>query len=507
MSWVVGNSQNVQTASGKLVGAFEDGLFVFRGIPYASPPLGPSRWMPPQPMKPWPRMRSADRFRAVAPQNAAAVAALLRRQYPEEPQSEDCLFLNVWTPVPDGERRPVMVWIHGGACVGGSGSSPQHPGATLAKRGGIVVVTVSYRLGSLGFLNLDRVTGGNIPATGNECLLDQIAALQWVRDNIKLFGGDPDNVTVFGESAGAWSVGCLLAMPQAQGLFKKAILQSGSNTCRNVTEAADIAGKLLGAAGLAPGDADALRAAPVEKLLEAQLRLMQMGLKGFPFQPVVDGKVLPQRPLDAVKAGSARGVTVMAGGTLDEGTLFTAINPALAAIDTAGLKAMVDWMVPQDRVAATIEAYRKVLVGRGMDPSPADIYAAIQGDRQFRVPNIRLVEFQRDLGVPSYSYVFNWQSAVPGLRACHGLDVGFVFGTTYSEFHGAGPAVDKLAAQMQDAWIAFARNGSPSTPALAWPEYGKERRTMILGERSHAEDAPYEAERTAWDGIDNAYLG
>jgi para-nitrobenzyl esterase len=164
-------------------------------------------------------------------------------------------------------------------------------------------------------------------------------------------------------------------------------------------------------------------------------------------------------------------------------------------------------MVPEDRAAGIIEQYRKALGKRGGTPTASDIYIAIQGDKQFRVPNIRLVELQGDLGLPSFNYVFDWKCAVPKLGACHALDVGFVFGATYKEFHGAGAAVDKLAAQMQDAWIAFARTGSPGTPGLAWPAYGKERKTMVLGETSRIEEAPYEAERSAWDGIDNRYLG
>jgi para-nitrobenzyl esterase len=216
---------------------------------------------------------------------------------------------------------------------------------------------------------------------------------------------------------------------------------------------------------------------------------------------------LPQLPLDAVKSGAAKGVTVLAGGNLEEGKLFSLMDSGIASLDEAGLSRRVGRMVPQDRVAGLIEAYRKALADRGKPPSPGAIYSAIHGDRQFRMPNIRLVELQRELGRAGFSYVFDWKCAVPDLGACHGLDVGFVFGSTYKEFHGSGEAVDRLVAQMQNAWIAFARTGNPSTPALTWPEYGPGRKTMVLGENSHAEDAPYEAERAAWDGLDNKYLG
>ena len=225
----------IETKSGKIKGSYQDGLYIFKGIPYAAPPVGEFRWLPPQPVKPWKGVRQAQTFGPIAPQNGAL--SLAPEYQVEEPQSEDCLYLNVWSPGADGSRRPVLVWIHGGAFNRGSGSSPMYPGTTLARRGNVVVVTLNYRLGALGFLHLKKLTGGRIPATGNEGLLDQIAALQWVRDNIAHFGGDPDNVTVFGESAGGMSIGCLLAMPQARGLFHKAILQSGSSTVKSLDEA------------------------------------------------------------------------------------------------------------------------------------------------------------------------------------------------------------------------------------------------------------------------------
>ncbi len=221
------NKTIVETKSGKIEGAYQDDLFVFKGIPFASPPVGEFRWLPPQPVKPWKSIRQAQAFGPTAPHNSGGLSLMAEYRL-EEPQSEDCLYLNVWTPGLDSSKRPVMVWIHGGAFNRGSGSSPQYAGNSLAKRGNAVIVTINYRLGCLGFLNLDKVTGGKIPATGNEGLLDQIAALHWVQDNIASFGGDPGNVTVFGESAGGMSIGCLLAMPLARGLFHKAILQSGS---------------------------------------------------------------------------------------------------------------------------------------------------------------------------------------------------------------------------------------------------------------------------------------
>ena len=225
----------VSTRYGRLEGEEQDGLFVFKGVPFAAAPDGVRRWLPPEQPPTWTGVRDARRFGAVAHQNPVTNQALAAMKI-EQAHSEDCLNLNVWTPGLDGARRPVMVWIHGGGFTIGAGSQEIYNGSVLARRGDVVIVTINYRLGPLGFLRLNDVTNGRIPSSGNEGLLDQIAALQWVRDNIAEFGGDPDNVTIFGESAGGMSVGALLAMPSARGLFHKAIAQSGS--CDTVSSVA-----------------------------------------------------------------------------------------------------------------------------------------------------------------------------------------------------------------------------------------------------------------------------
>ena len=220
-------SATVSIHQGKLEGDEQNGLFVFKGIPFAAPPVGARRWLAPEKPASWTGVRDARRFGAVAHQNKMMLSALSAMVVDGE-QSEDCLTLSVWTPALDGKRRPVMVWIHGGGFTIGSGSQPIYDGSVLARRGDVVLVTVNYRLGPLGYLRLADVTGGKIAASGNEGMLDQVAALEWVRDNIAEFGGDPGNVTIFGESAGGMSVGTLLAMPAARGLFHKAIPQSGA---------------------------------------------------------------------------------------------------------------------------------------------------------------------------------------------------------------------------------------------------------------------------------------
>jgi para-nitrobenzyl esterase len=500
----------VETKAGKIEGSHEHETYVFKGIPYATPPVGRLRWMPPEPHQPWEGIRQAFAFGTVAPQNESPFDVLEGLRV-DEPQSEDCLFLNIWSPGLDGSKRPVLVWIHGGAFCLGSGSQPVYRGTTLAKRGDAVVVTINYRLGMLGFLNLNEVTGGRIPATGNEGLLDQIAALEWVRDNISAFGGNPHNVTVFGESAGAMSIGCLLAMPKARGLFNKVILQSGApNTALPLEPSVKVAEQFLHILGLKGTEIEVLRALPVKRLLSIQeeIRAKRKGLT--PVSPVIDGKVIPKRPIDSIKSGSAAKIPVLAGTNLEEWKLFTIIEPGLQKLNEAGLVKTLQQLVPAEYGEFLIETYRKARAERGLSTSPLELFSAIQTDLMFRVPAIRVVEAQCQNHQSAYNYLFTWKSPVMGgiLGACHVLEIGFVFGNHDDQFCGAGPLADKLATQMQDAWLSFARTGDPSCESLGtWPQYGENRKTMILGEESHIEEAPYEEERHIWDIIGDVYPG
>jgi para-nitrobenzyl esterase len=501
----------VLSATGKIQGSYEDGLYVFKGIPYAAAPVGARRWLPPELIKPWTGVRPATSFGPIAPQNPGQLNIMIGKRG-EEPQSEDCLFLNVWTPGLDDSHRPVMVWVHGGAFMMGSGSSLQHPGSTLAKRGNVVTVSINYRLGCLGFLHLKKLTGGRVPSAGIEGLLDQIAALHWVQDNIVAFGGDPGNVTVFGESAGAMSIGCLLAMQKARGLFHKAILQSGANTVKPLDQAIQLSQILLDILGVNPEDANTLRSLSAERLISAQVELsakmLELHIRGAVLKPVIDGENLTTWPIEAVKSGSADGITVLAGSNLEEARILTAGDKSLATLDKAGLIRRVKQILPVENVIELIESYQSVRAKRGAGINPGDILVAIQTDLQFRIPAIRLVEAQSAYKMPAYNYLFNWNSVVPGLGACHALDVGFVFGMLNEEFHGIGPAADSLAGKMQDSWIAFARTGNPGCKSLGeWPPYGAARKTMILGQDCHIEDAPYDEERRVWSPVPNSLLG
>ncbi len=335
-------SATVSIHQGKLEGTDQDGLFVFKGIPFAVPPVGARRWLPPEKPAPWTGVRDARRFGAVAPQNKLMLTALSAMVVDGE-QSEDCLTLNVWTPALDGKRRPVMVWIHGGAFTIGSGSQSLYDGSVLARRGDVVLVTVNYRLGPLGYLRLADVTDGKIPSSGSEGMLDQVAALEWVRDNIAEFGGDPGNVTIFGESAGGMSVGTLLAMPAARGLFHKAIPQSGAcHTGAPVARANRTAERVLSKLRVQPGDAAAIRALTPAQLLTGTL--LDDGVTadpelGMAYQPVIDGTFVPRAAIEMVADGSASGVAVMVGSTLEEWKLFPMMDPSLPKLDRAGLGA------------------------------------------------------------------------------------------------------------------------------------------------------------------------
>ncbi len=289
----------VETKAGKVEGSFENSVYVFKGVPYAAPPINELRWLPPQPIKPWQGVRAAKSFGPIAPQTVRPGSVALPGLHEPESISEDCLFLNIWTPGLDSNRRPVMVRIHGGGFSMGSGSQSVISGDKLALNGNVVVVTINYRLGILGFMNLNEITKGRIPSTGNEGLLDQIAALEWVRDNIAVFGGDPENITMFGESAGAMSIGCLMTMSAAKGLFQKAILESPvGELARPLEQSLKIPDEFLDVVRVKADDVDSLRTIPVEHILSAKQEVaIRTGAGVTSVMPVADWKVMPVMPL------------------------------------------------------------------------------------------------------------------------------------------------------------------------------------------------------------------
>ena len=494
----------VETPSGKLAGNEIDGVRTFLGIPFAKPPVGALRYAAPEPIEPWAGERSAVAFGGSALQ-AAMVIPLPGMEVGR--QDEDCLYLNVFAPAGGAAKKPVLVWIHGGGFVIGSGSQEIYGGARLAKRGDVVVVTINYRLGALGFLHVDDVCP--MPgAVSNPGMRDQIAALDWVRSHIGTFGGDPGNVTIFGESAGGMSVGTLLGMPKANGLYARAIPQSGAAHHVHTREAASkVTEAFLGVLGIDRRDAPrALREMPAQKLVDAQMPL-QVQLAGslglLPFQPVVDGDSLPGQPLQAVRDGACKGVSLLVGSTRDEWKLFVLMDPSVQGLDEAKLRERLGREVPEVDSDVLYATYRDARKARGDGVAPLDLLAAIQTDRTFRIPGIRLAEAQAKHAPQStFMYRFDWESPMLGgmLGACHAVEIPFVFGTADlpngEQFSGKGPEVDALIAATMDTWLRFARTGDAGFPVYD----AAKRTTRIFGREIRSEDDPQSAERQVWEG-------
>jgi para-nitrobenzyl esterase len=511
----------VETQYGKVEGAINNGVHSFKGIPFAAPPVGERRWRAPEPPAPWSGVRAANgdwgkQAWQVVTDNPNSPLAFIFNARNAEYRDEDCLQLNVWTRGLDDDARPVLVWIHGGSFTGGTAGTPVYDGTSLVNRGDVVVVSINYRLGAFGFLRLTELTDGRIPASGNEGLLDQVRALEWVRDNISAFGGDPGNVTILGESAGGASVAAHLALGPSQGLFHRAMpissVMNGPSTLENAQQSAEGFLQQLGLS--AKDDIDKLIALDPEVLLNAAI---EYGAQGGTFRPHIDGTLLPEPPLEAVKRGAADGIPVLVGTQRDEYRLFTCAQRSAktaaggslvyANLDEAGLLAEVS-KSPGDALGL-IDAYREILKGRGFATDPVSIYAAIQTGRRMRMPTIALAEALAERGQPIYQYLFTAESPWDGgiLRACHAIFIGFLFGThAYSErsaeFFGQGEAADALSAHLQDAVISFARTGNPRTEALAsWVAYDTQTRsTAIFGTPVEVASAPLDEERVLWVG-------
>ncbi len=500
----------VSTKNGKLEGEFKDGLYVFKGISYAEQPVGALRWLPPQPLKKWDGIRPAKKYGAISPQNAMPIAAPGMPDFGKELQDEGCLYLNIWTPGLDDAKRPVIFWIHGGAFIIGAGTEPFLETGTLSKRGNIVLVSINYRMGAFGFMNLKEITGNKISATGNEGLLDQIAALEWVQKNIAAFGGNPDNVTIAGFSAGSMSIGDLLSMPRARGLFHKTVSRSGAtNTVAPLKNAVAAAEQFVKLINVNPKDITALYKLTTQQLLDGQEKLGAFfrEAKGAitPFMPVIDGDVMPDFPIERIKKGSAKNITILTGNTLDELKMSSAMDPNMRNLDEAGLLDRLNNMFPAGMAPKMIEVYRAALKKRGSSASPVDILGTVSSDLMFRIPTIRLVETQYNLGAPAYKYLFTYKSPAMGgiLGAMHGLDNPFLFGTLDPDFTGNGPEQQDMALKMQDSCIAFVHTGDPSCKTIGkWPVYGKDRMTMVFDNKTRIEAAPYEPERKVWDDFD-----
>jgi para-nitrobenzyl esterase len=505
----------VQTRSGGVRGEVVDGIHVFRGIPYAAPPFGAGRLRPPRPAEPWSGVRDALEWGHEPPQprmpagDTDDVAPLV---WDPAVPGEDCLNLNIWTPdLGAAARLPVLVWIPVGMFEVCSGAS--YDGSRFA-RDGVVCVTINTRVGSEGFLLLDD-------GTPNLGLLDQIAALEWVRDEIAAFGGDPANVTIAGESAGAMSIGTLLSMPRAAGLFCRAVMESGAAHRVIDTEAARrVARELARRLGVDP-TTEAVAAISWQQLLGESMALKgdlltdpdpeRWGLdviaSFLPWQPVVDGDIVPVRPIDGIAAGAGRDVDVIAGSNTEDWRMFRVLGGDMQRVTEEVLTGPVAKHAYLTAAAYGLPVELAVSGYRAMYPSasPGELLAALQTDWWCRIPALRVAEAHAGGPAGTYMYEFAWPSPAFGgqLGACHALEIPFVFDTLDlgpRQLVGAllGPEPPQiLATEMHDAWVRFATTGDPG-----WPRYDLERMaTMRFATPSTVVDDPRAAERGLWHGV------
>ncbi|HVC61209.1 MAG TPA: carboxylesterase/lipase family protein [Acetobacteraceae bacterium] len=511
----------VETTGGKLRGALTGGVAAFRGVPYGASTAGANRFMPPRPPQPWAGVRDALDYAGQAPQarlGPAPRAEMVDFSGPPDPspETEDCLTLNVWTPAAEGTaKRPVMVWLHGGAFSFGSANSLRLQGMRLCQRGDVVLVTVNQRLNIFGHLDLSELGGAEYAASGNAGTLDMVAALQWVRDNIAGFGGDPGCVTIFGESGGGGKVSTLLAMASARGLFHRAIVQSGASVrLRTRDRAAKLTEAVMHELGLTRAALADLHAMPMRRLLAAIGPAQQaIGpspwplLDRYPFGPVVDGTLLPRQPFDPDATPVSADIPLVIGDCTHEAALFLAHDDKVwhRTLTDAELHARVAAVAgaQADRVVAT---YRRLMPGAG----PAERLIATLTDCNFRIRSLLMAERRaRQSGAPVWMYSFAWRTPLfdGRLGAPHAIDVPFTFDTL--EFTNAtdrSAAAHALAATMSGAWATFAHAGVPGHASLpAWPAYSEARRaTMVLDADCHVADDPGAETRALWAEIAGA---
>lgn len=461
----------VLTNYGKVKGTQANGANIWRGIPFAAPPVGELRFRAPQPPKPWSFVRDATQFGPVSHQPADTRGTRFGAVQPLH--SEDCLYLNVWSPSSAGDQLPVMVWIHGGTFVTGSGSQPMFDGTSMAVKGDVVVVSINYRLGPFGFLHLSTL--GDEYAS-NQGLLDQIAALEWVQHNIAAFGGDPQRVTVFGESAGSMSIAALLAMPAAKGLFSGAIMQSGASQTLQSQQAEAIAEALLEELGVSPGDDTGILGSLSAELIMHASERVQVRLSGdsmsMLFQPVIDGILLPENPVKAVANGVAGGIPLLIGTNRDEGNLFFREGSNAGEFEES-LKAL-EMLMGASNLTEIARHY----------PASWEGQAQILTDLYFWRSSLSFAESQHS-HAPVWMYRFDWSAPGHPLlnKAVHGAEIVFAFDNLVL-LSGLGLEITapmkELANAMRGAWVAFAHRRDPSTTGLSWPQYSLEKRETLV---------------------------
>jgi len=493
------------TAFGKVRGVDADGIKTFKGIPYGANTSGKNRFMPPVDPAKWTGVRDALAYGPSAPQTepgarrATSDIAIAGAGLAAE--SEDCLVLNVWTPsVNDSKKRPVMFWCHGGGFATGSGSSPGTDGTNLARRGDVVVVTINHRINVLGFTYLAEFGGPDFAQSGDVGMLDIVHALKWVRQNIERFGGDPNTVTIFGQSGGGRKVGTLLAMPSAKGLFHRAIIESGPTiSLVEQNQATRVASELLAKLGLNTSQVRELQNLPVEKIMSAYFavtRSMNVDQMTMGFSPTVDGKAVPRHPFAPTASDVSANVPLMLGSTRTE--LTSSANAEAFSLNEDGLSKRIKDLLG-DHAGHVIDVYKKANPGA----TPSDIYFLIASDNRYGAPIMKIAERRAALQKgPVYLYYFRWETPLDGgrLKSPHTIEIPFAFDNSKTNrMTKDSPDAPALADKVSSAWIAFARTGNPNTPKLPqWPAFHpQDRPTMVFNNQSKIENDPLREQRMA----------
>jgi para-nitrobenzyl esterase len=493
----------VETAYGKIRGSAVNKVYAFRGVPYGAPTAGEGRFMPPSRPQPWTGVKDTIELGLRSPQGPGGEPPEVLPMDRREPMGEDCLMLNVWTPSVRGGKRPVILWLHGGGYATGSAGFIMYDGANFARKQDAVFVGVNHRLNVFGYLYLAGLGGAKYAQSANIGQMDIIAALEWVRDNIARFGGDPNNVTICGQSGGGGKVSHLLATPAAKGLFHRAIIQSGA-TLRGteIEDANQSTETFLAKLNLKANQIDELQKMPAQQLLDAM-----RGTQGLRLAPVVDGQTLRAHPFDPSAPDVSAGVPILIG-TVETEDAFMAGTP-LDDMDDATLHQRVQQALRSDDADADriIGVYRKVFP---KIPN-IDVYLKMLADNTRRANAITLADRKMALAkAPAYVYYFTWRSPVRGgkMKAYHTLEIPFAFDNVDEAKTMTGDGADRYPLQdrVSGAWAAFARSGNPSCKGLPnWPAYNAEQRpTMILNTECKATNDPHREERLALAAVKRA---